>query len=373
MSIKKVISQNKTVRWEVCIRPTKSRGKQIRRRFQKKIDAQEFLHSLALDKRKTPCSSIPQNISTLNRTILNEEIDYWLEKKGRGFAKGYFRSLNPGLKRIRNLCGYYPVDKFTPSFLFDLRLLLAEDGLSKATQNRYTDIIPRVLKFSYKQRRIKTNPTLGYEKVKEDNKEMLFWDEEEMQTFLAWTAKKYPFESSRRWIYCVYLMALETGMRAGEIWGFKLSDMPKSGNKAKISRQALSPNEFGPTKGKSSRFVPFSNTLKAELKSLLKCQAAISLNRVLFSTREGTAMLHSNFVSRHFRGDIQGSGVPLIRFHDLRHTALTLMVKRGISLPVIQAIAGHKDIRTTMRYVHVVGGDIDKVGAKTSLMPRFYL
>ena len=108
--------------------------------------------------------------------------------------------------------------------------------------------------------------------------------------------------------------------------------------------------------------------LAIEVRSLLKDSIVFSSNRVLFATKKGIAMRQGNFVSRIFRGDIKESSVPLIRFHDLRHTALTLMVKRGIALPVIQAIAGHRDIRTTMKYVHVVGEDIDRVGAKTSLV-----
>ena len=49
-----------------------------------------------------------------------------------------------------------------------------------------------------------------------------------------------------------------------------------------------------------------------------------------------------------FRVDIQELGIAL--------------VKREVAWPVIQAIAGHRDIRTTMRYIHVVGADIDWLG-----------
>ncbi|MBA2404308.1 MAG: tyrosine-type recombinase/integrase [Bdellovibrionales bacterium] len=56
-----------------------------------------------------------------------------------------------------------------------------------------------------------------------------------------------------------------------------------------------------------------------------------------------------------------------IRYHDLRHTALTLLVKKGVLLPIVQKIAGHKDIKTTMKYVHVLGKDIDDIGAMSGL------
>ena len=50
-----------------------------------------------------------------------------------------------------------------------------------------------------------------------------------------------------------------------------------------------------------------------------------------------------------------------IRFHDLRHTAITLWVHAGINLRVIQEMAGHESITTTMGYVHMVGGSVQRV------------
>jgi site-specific recombinase XerD len=43
-----------------------------------------------------------------------------------------------------------------------------------------------------------------------------------------------------------------------------------------------------------------------------------------------------------------------LRFHDLRHTAATRMVERGIELVVVKEILGHSDINTTMIYAHPV-------------------
>lgn len=81
----------------------------------------------------------------------------------------------------------------------------------------------------------------------------------------------------------------------------------------------------------------------------------------------GTAIDHDNFTERIYRKDIYECVLRQIRFHDLRHTSITLMVQKGALLPVIQKIAGHKDIKTTMRYVHVLGKDIDDIGALQGL------
>ena len=303
----------------------------------------------------------------MESTTFNEEADYWLCKKGDEFTPGYFRAINPGLKKIRGLYGNYKISRFTPGFLFEFRLLMKRQGLSTSTQNRYVDLISRVISFSYKQRRINANPCLGYEKAREVNKEMQFWCEDEVNEFLVFADWKYPRGSIRRWIYCAYLIALETGMRGGEIWGLKASDIPNEGNTLRVSRQFLGGTSFDLTKGKDSRLVPFSDGLKAEVQQVLTEEGVVSSERTLFVTKNGDPVDHISFYKSVFKKDVKQSGLRQIRFHDLRHTALTLMVKRGILLPVVQKIAGHKSVRTTMRYVHVVGKDIDEIGSQFGL------
>ena len=51
---------------------------------------------------------------------------------------------------------------------------------------------------------------------------------------------------------------------------------------------------------------------------------------------------------------LKDAKVENFRFHDLRHTAITRMVEKGIPLPVVQEIAGHTKIETTMRYNHTI-------------------
>tara|TARA_R110002049_G_scaffold274186_3_gene452130 strand:+ start:1705 stop:2832 length:1128 start_codon:yes stop_codon:yes gene_type:complete len=370
MSIKKIFLPNKTIRWEVCTRLPGHGRKKIRRRFPKKIDAQEFLDALKERRKDALLGSNSSQVDVEGRTF-NEEADYWLEKKGSEFTKGYFRVIGPGLKKARNLYGSYKISRFTPTLLFEFRSYMKGEGLSSSTQNRYADLITRIVNFSYQQQRININPCLGYEKARENKDEMRFWNEDDVRIFLHSANNKYPIGSSKRWIYCVYLIALETGMRARELWGIKLKDIPQVGSKLRVLRQSAGGNQFEVTKGKDSRYVPFSKGLRIECMRLLP-KNNHSTERTLFVSKNATAIDHDNFSDRVFKKDLREFGVRLIRFHDLLHTALTLMVKRGVLLPVVQKIAGHKDIKTTMRYVHVVGKDIDEIGEQFGLTDEYY-
>ena len=139
------------------------------------------------------------------------------------------------------------------------------------------------------------------------------------------------------------------------------------GNTLRIARQHIGKGIFTPTKDKDFRLVPLSDELRSELLDCLQEVRNNSPKVTLFQTLEGTPIDRNNFRNRIFNRDVKDSGLKWIRFHDLRHTALTLMVRRGVLLPVVQKIAGHEDIKTTMRYVHVLGRDIEDVGNSFTL------
>ena len=61
---------------------------------------------------------------------------------------------------------------------------------------------------------------------------------------------------------------------------------------------------------------------------------------------------HLKDIYRSFKTACQKVGMPDMRFHDLRHTAATLMVTGGIDLVTVKEILGHSKIEMTMRYAH---------------------
>ena len=371
MAISKIKLNSNKVKWEVCIRLPANKNKRIRRRFDRKVDAQAFYEDFIRRKKELSSDGFKDS-KDIEEVSLNELIELWLDRKGEEFTLGYYRVLNPALKRIRSLYGTYKVSKFTPMLLFEFRSSLKSEGLSVSTQNRYTDIIVRIINFAFQQNVILVNPTLGYEKAREKNNEMFFLDEKEVSYFLKLMNEKYPKGHKFRWVYLVYLMSLETGIRARELWGLMVSDIPINGNKLKIYRQWLG-NKYSRPKGKEARFVPLSDKLRDELitELITPCKNQfndqVDSDLILFKNKVGDYIDHDNFVKRVFKKDVNEAGFSKLRFHDLRHTAITLMVKKNIPMPIVQKIAGHKDIKTTMRYVHIVGSDIEELGNSISL------
>jgi integrase len=77
-------------------------------------------------------------------------------------------------------------------------------------------------------------------------------------------------------------------------------------------------------------------------------------NDLIFPTIIGTPIEGSNLI-RTFKSLLRAYNLPNIRFHDLRHTAATLMLQQGIHPKVVQERLGHSQISMTLdTYSHVL-------------------
>jgi integrase len=71
-------------------------------------------------------------------------------------------------------------------------------------------------------------------------------------------------------------------------------------------------------------------------------------------TREDGSALNPDHVSRRFRTLAKRAGVPVIRFHDLRHTSISLGLERGVDIKVMSERVGHSSSWFTAdTYAHV--------------------
>ena len=76
---------------------------------------------------------------------------------------------------------------------------------------------------------------------------------------------------------------------------------------------------------------------------------------LVFTTITGTPLNVGNLTYRSFRPLLKRAGLPQIRIHDLRHTAATLLLGKGVHPKIVQEMLGHSTITQTMdTYSHVL-------------------
>ena len=74
---------------------------------------------------------------------------------------------------------------------------------------------------------------------------------------------------------------------------------------------------------------------------------------LVFTTPIGTPLEHRN-VARHYKAILATAGLPMIRFHDLRHSAATMMLAAGFDLRTISEVLGHRTPAMSAVYSHVL-------------------
>ena len=77
---------------------------------------------------------------------------------------------------------------------------------------------------------------------------------------------------------------------------------------------------------------------------------------LVFSTDDG-GFVQPQHLYEYFKALVKRAGLPDMRFHDLRHSAISIWLAMGINPKVVQELAGHSDIRVTLNvYGHVFPG-----------------
>lgn len=308
----------------------------------------------------------------LDHTTFADEAKFWLETRGRIFSKSHTIKVKGILREILPQLGKLKPDRFHHGFLTEFQARQLREGLANQTVNHKIQVIKAILKHSFDCKRIAFNPALGFRMLKANTQDIDFWDREESEEFLGFTNAKYPPGSAERWVHVVYMTALNTGMRAGEIWGLRRPDPKSISDVIRVDRQFdRSIQAMGQTKGKAARNVPCSPILASEIRELLYRTDRPNTATTLFYHQEtGSPICHEVFIRRYFKRDLEASGVRELRFHDLRHTAATLMIDRGVDLVTVSKILGHKDMKTTMLYLHLLPNKIADTAAMFSVGPR---
>ena len=368
MSIKRVVLADGSTRWETRIREHGRGSRQYCKRFDTKIEAETFLTEVSKQKVDNRRSGI--DAETFKETTFANEAQFWLERRGLEFSPAYKKKANGIVKMLAPNFGPMNPLQLKVRRVADLQAELLKNGLKPASVNRVTETVKAILNYSTQQGRIPFNPAAGLKKLRVSKTHIQFWEQEEAESFLDFASQKYPEGSNKRWVYLVYLLCLNTGLRAGEVWGLQARDLIQGGSLIAIRRQYDRVDRImRETKGRSQRHVPCNVGLLRELQAFLE-RTSRRADDPLFQSEEGTAICHDNFMKRAFNLDLRESKLKPIRFHDLRHTAATLMIARGVAPTVVQEILGHESITTTMIYVHLLGSSVRDAAELFSLSPR---
>lgn len=167
----------------------------------------------------------------------------------------------------------------------------------------------------------------------------------------------------------LYKLAITTGLRKGELLGLKWSDLDWDTHQLNVQRQIQRVPQKGltysqPKTAAGRRMIILGSDTISALKDHQKRQwverefkgEKWQDHDLIFPSSIGTPLSQSN-LNRDYKQLLKEANLPDIRFHDLRHTAASLMLKQGASVKVVQERLGHSDAAMTLNvYSHVIPG-----------------
>ena len=160
------------------------------------------------------------------------------------------------------------------------------------------------------------------------------------------------------------IFAGATGVRAGEQWALRWSDVDLDNRQVNIRRRIDAYGREEPPKSASGvRTIPLSDHLARTLMEW-RIQTGFSLeDDFVFVNKNGRHVCHDNFVKRRFKPALNRAGLsPHVNWHSLRHFAISTWIEAGLAPKTIMTFAGHTSIQLTMdRYGHMFPSDDHQV------------
>jgi integrase len=114
------------------------------------------------------------------------------------------------------------------------------------------------------------------------------------------------------------------------------------------------------TKG-SARTIPIGPGLQAALREHRMASRWKDDEDPIFVNSKGTPVDGHNIATREFKPTLKRAGLPQVRFHDLRHTAATLLLQNGVPVTVVSKMLGHASPAMTLNvYSHALPDSLDE-------------
>lgn len=162
----------------------------------------------------------------------------------------------------------------------------------------------------------------------------------------------------------LYVLAIHTGLRQGELLGLKWFDLDLDAGKLTVQRSLSIDGTFNPPKRKNSRrTVKLTQTALHALLSHRKRQAEERLAGaqwadmdLVFPNTVGKPMDANNLYHRNWKGLLRRADLPVnFTFHTCRHTFATTLLHQNVNPKIVQHQLGHATISQTMdTYSHVM-------------------
>lgn len=277
------------------------------------------------------------------------------------------RHMLPAIGRIR-------IEKLTQQHVHELMVAKTQEGLSLRTVINIRNVLRAALNQAMKWDLVPRNVATLVDPPKIDPYEPVTLSK-------AQAAQLIDVLRGDR-LEALYAVALSVGLRQGEVLGLRWEDVDLERGRIAVKRQLQvidGVQTLTEPKSKTSRrTIPLPPSVMDLLRQHRKQQLEERMLAggrwqaqwdLVFTTPIGTPLDDSN-LRKQFKAALVRAGLPVMRFHDMRHSAASMLAARGVHPSVAQRILGHANVNTTLAvYTHV---DDPSMREATDLMGDLY-
>ena len=308
--------------------------------FKSKTFAKQWKRTMLFDRDKMKAMGI-----SINHHISFEELSIqWLNTK-TGKA-------NRTLDAYNSILHSHILSKLGQIKLRDLRLFHAEKikqdllnnkQLSHVRINSILGLLKSIMNYAVKAQNVIINPFTNIDFISIQKKSLNYWLPNEANKFLSANIHS-PY-------YVLYLVALNTGMRKGELCGLCWDMINFESRQIFVERSVDRYELKETTKSKKRRIVPMNHVVYEALLELSKNKKSL---QYVFTDKNNNPANYMHLGDRFFRKAIKEADVKPIRFHDLRTTFASNFCMLGGDIFALSKILGHHSVLITQeRYAEL--------------------
>ena len=245
--------------------------------------------------------------------------------------------------------GKVGLSRLTPQHLDALYAQKLSAGLSPTTVRHLHTVLKRALSQAVKKGILARNVADAVVAPRKARHEINPLNPEQAQTLLE-AAKGDRLEA-------LYVLALTTGMRQGELLALRWSDLDLDRRALQVKGTMLPDGSTAePKTSKGRRKITLTSLAVDALKnhSLRQTKEKLTVGSnwqeesLVFPNTVGLPLDANNLRKRSLPRLLIMAGLPKIRFHDLRHSAATLLLSAGVHPKVVQEMLGHSQVSITL-------------------------
>ncbi len=305
-----------------------------------------------------------------SRTTVGEYLDRWLIESVKDSVKpGTYDSYSDLVRRhVIPALGRTKLKNLTTDQVRRFRRSKLDEGLSTRTVQYLLFLLRKALQQAVEDGLIPRNVAHGVKVSQAGKEEVRPLSPEQSRRFLE-AASGERFEA-------LYVLAVHTGLRQGELLGLRWEDVDLEARTLCVKRTLTGAKEGQPELGtpktaKSRRTIGLTSRA---VEALRRHRALQDEERsrtgplwhdtgLVFRSTTSTPVNRHNLMNRSFKPLLEKAGLPQsTRFHDLRHTAASLLFSRGTHPKLVQEALGHSTIAVTLDvYSHMIPGMGDQV------------